>query len=117
VAMKLWGVLPKDDADNGLAAIERTMMDHPDRQILVIGYINRRRATLDDDTKANTPTVRFTAIEAILDEDDADNAAAILRDRREQRLAPGQLPFGGPPERLPDGLAGVAALVGGPDGQ
>lgn len=68
MSVRLWPTLPKDTEANGLAALERPLLDDPAGPFYFIAEVNRRRATIDDDEDATTPTIRVLHGEALLGE-------------------------------------------------
>jgi len=91
----MWPVLPVDYAANGLGTIERAMVDEPDEEHYVVALVNRRRATIDDDSGETTPIMRVLRIEPCLD-DFAGLARQLLNDTAMKRTNAGTL-FEDPP--------------------
>jgi hypothetical protein len=106
----MWPVLPKEHDANGLGSIERLMIDDPDAEFLFIGKLNRRRATVDDDTGDTTPTARVLRIEPLTGEW-KDQAQQMLDAATLKRTSAGTL-FEGDAT----GLASVP-FSGSPDGE
>lgn len=89
---KLSSALP-DDQRNGLAAITRPLIDEPHRLRLVVGLVDCKQTTIDNDTGAIVPTARFRHVEAILDDTDAKAVTEILRRALEERTGQTALPL------------------------
>ena len=85
MALKLWTVLPKDDADNGLSVIEKLMNDDPEREHIIIAKVNRKRGTIEDDDHSFKQTVRVCQVEVITDDDAIERAQAMLEARQQAR--------------------------------
>lgn len=84
MAVRSWPVMPKDWACNGLGNIEKQMIDDPDAEFIVISRVNRRRATIDDDSGDTVPTMRTLVIEPLTGDLEAEgekllNAAQLAR--------------------------------------
>lgn len=128
MAVRLWPTLPKDHELNGLAALERPLLDDPAGPYYVVAEVNRRRATIDDDEDATTPTIRVLHGEALAGEH-ATAARQLLRQAQEKRCGkrqpdPPELPYGDDPVQRhidlgddPDGDAddGDQAVPDAPD--
>ena len=65
---KMWTVLPKDHADNGVGLIEQAIVDDPDEEYFVMIKVNQRRFTNDADTRESTPALRVLRFEPMLGE-------------------------------------------------
>lgn len=88
---KLASSLPGGDA-NGLMAIARQLIDSPHDVHVVIGIVDCKRITTDNDTGEIVPTARIRRIEVIAG-DDKDVAAKMMRRALETRTGKTVLPF------------------------
>ena len=88
---KLASGLPKGDG-NGLAAIERELIDNPHDVHVVVALVDCKKTSTDNDTGEIIATARIRRIEAIT-EDDKDLAAKMLRRALEKRTGKTVLPF------------------------
>lgn len=87
---KLASVLPKGEA-NGLAALDRELIDQPRKVQVVVALVDCRRVVTDLDSGDIEPTVRIRRIEWI--QRDKDVVAKILRRAMEERTGKTVLPF------------------------
>lgn len=88
---KLSGSLPGGDA-NGLVAIARKLIDSPHDVHVVVGLVDCKRSTTDNDTGEIVPTARIRRIE-VIGEGDKDLAAKMMRRALEERTGKTVLPF------------------------
>jgi hypothetical protein len=88
---KLASTLPGGDA-NGLVAIARTLIDSPHEVHVVIGIVDCKRTTTDNDSGEIVPTARIRRIE-VIDGADKDLAAKMMRRALETRTGKTVLPF------------------------
>ena len=93
--IRLWATLPKDNNANGLGALEKLLMEDPDGEQLIIARVNRRRATIDDDSHETTPTARIIHAELVTDADQRAHALNLLRSALHARTGEQELPFPG----------------------
>lgn len=87
MAVRLWPTLPKDHESNGLTALERPLIDEPDGPYYFVAEVNRRRATIDDDSEETVPTIRVLHGEALFGEL-ARTARQLLDQAQEKRVGP-----------------------------
>lgn len=92
MSVRLWPVLPKDNDRNGLGAIERALIEDPEREHIVVAVINQRRTTTDADSGETTPAARVVHIEAISG-DSEEAARNLLAEAHTERTGHEQLPF------------------------
>jgi hypothetical protein len=88
---KLASGLPSGDG-NGLAAIERDLIDTPHNIHVVVALVDCKKTSTDNDTGEIVATARIRRIEAIT-EDDKELAAKMLRRALERRTGKTVLPF------------------------
>lgn len=88
---KLASSLPGGDA-NGLTAIARALIDSPHDVHVVVGIVDCKRTTTDNDSGEIVPTARIRRIE-VIDGDDKDLAAKMMRRALETRTGKTVLPF------------------------
>lgn len=88
---KLASSLPGGDA-NGLVAIARQLIDSPHEVHVVVGLVDCKRITTDNDSGEIVPTARIRRIEVIGDQD-KDLAAKMMRRALEERTGKTVLPF------------------------
>lgn len=88
---KLASNLPGGDA-NGLVAIARALIDTPHDVHVVVGLVDCKRTTTDNDSGEVVPTARIRRIE-VIDGGDKDLAAKMMRRALEQRTGKTVLPF------------------------
>lgn len=88
---KLASSLPGGDA-NGLVAIARQLIDTPHDVHVVIGLVDCKRITTDMDNGEIVPTARIRRIE-VVNEQDRDLAAKMMRRALEERTGKTVLPF------------------------
>jgi hypothetical protein len=93
VSVTIRAKLPKGDT-NGLAHLEPLLADDPDRQIIIVGYLQTDtiEARPHDDNNPRAVKTTLLHLEA-LDGDDGDTAAAILRAAYEARTGKVELPL------------------------
>lgn len=82
--------LPKGEA-NGLAALDRELIDNPGKVHVVIALIDCRKVTTDFDSGDIEPVARIRRIEAI--REDSGVASRMLRRALEVRTGKTVLPF------------------------
>lgn len=83
--------LPKGEG-NGLGAIARALIDEPHRIHVVVALVDCKKITTDNDSGEVEPTARIRRIEVIEDQDH-DLAAKMLRRALERRTGQTVLPF------------------------
>ena len=88
---KLASALPGGDA-NGLTAIARQLIDNPHDVHVVVGLVDCKRITTDNDSGEIMPTARLRRIE-VIGGDDRDLAAKMMRRALEVRTGKTVLPF------------------------
>lgn len=88
---KLASSLPGGDA-NGLVTIARALIDSPHDVHVVVGLVDCKRITTDNDSGEIVPTARIRRIEVIAG-DDKDLAAKMMRRALETRTGKTVLPF------------------------
>lgn len=88
---KLASSLPGGDA-NGLTAIARELIDSPHEVHVVVAIVDCKRTTTDNDSGEVIPTARIRRIE-VIDKDDRDLAAKMMRRALEGRTGKTVLPF------------------------
>ena len=93
MALRLWPVLPKDNNANGVALLEKLLMEAPDTEQVVIVRVNRRRATVDDDAHETTPTARILHAELVPAGPRADQVRQVMLDLLQERTGEQTLPF------------------------
>ena len=87
---KLTSALPKGEA-NGLAALDRDLIDSPSSIHVVIALVDCKKITTDVDSGDVEPVARIRRIEVI--REDKDRAAIMLRRALEVRTGKTVLPF------------------------
>jgi hypothetical protein len=88
---KLASALPGGDA-NGLVAIARALIDEPHQVHVAIVLVDCKRITTDADSGEVVPTARIRRVE-VIQENDRDLAAKMLRRALEARTGQVVLPF------------------------
>lgn len=88
---KLASSLPGGDG-NGLVAIARQLIDNPHEVHVIVGLVDCKRITTDNDSGEIVPTARIRRIEVIGDQD-KDLAAKMMRRALEERTGKTVLPF------------------------
>lgn len=88
---KLASTLPGGDA-NGLVAIARALIDSPHDVHVVVGLVDCKRITTDNDSGEVIPTARIRRIE-VIGQADRDLAAKMMRRALEARTGKTVLPF------------------------
>lgn len=88
---KLASGLPGGDA-NGLVAIARELIDNPHEVHVIVGLVDCKRITTDNDSGEVVPTARIRRVEVIGD-NDKDLAAKMMRRALEERTGKTVLPF------------------------
>lgn len=76
--IKLAGKLPKGD-QNGLGAIARSLIHHPDRFKVVLAVVDCETITTHADTGEVVPTARIRRVEVVLDADLQTARGMVLR--------------------------------------
>lgn len=89
--MKLNGRLPDGDA-NGLTAIARDLVEHPDEKHVALVILDTKSITTDTDTGDVVATGRIRRIEPLLP-DDLATARRLLERAFEKRTGKATLPF------------------------
>jgi hypothetical protein len=93
MSLRLWPVLPKDNNTNGVAALEKLLMESPETEQVVIVRVNRRRATVDDDSHETTPIARIVHAELVPAGPRAEEVLEVMRDLLHERTGEQTLPF------------------------
>jgi hypothetical protein len=88
---KLTSSLPGGDA-NGLIAIARQLIDSPHDVHVIVGLVDCKKITTDNDSGDVVPTARIRRIE-VIDGDDKTLAAKMMRRALETRTGKTVLPF------------------------
>jgi hypothetical protein len=95
---KLASTLPKALEDDGLASLNRRLIENPEQQHLVVAVVDCKKTETVIDEGATIATARVVQIEPVYDEADQDTVAEVLRrasDKRNGRVAlPLDLPRG-----------------------
>lgn len=86
--MKLSSGLP-DGIDNGLTAIDRDVINDPEKDYLIVAVVTGHKLTTDVETGDVVPTVKIVQIEALTDAEDAALVQGVLSRTRSRRT--GQL--------------------------
>lgn len=87
---KLSSQLPKGEA-NGLAALDRDLIDNPAKVQVIVAPVDCRKLVTDMDSGDIEPTARIRRVEVI--REDAGVVAAMLRRAMETRTGKTVLPF------------------------
>lgn len=82
---KLAAALPKADEDDGLASLNRRLIENPDHQHLVVALVDCKKIETTTDDGATVATARVVRIEPIHDPDDQTAAADILQRAADKR--------------------------------
>jgi hypothetical protein len=90
--VKLGGKAPEGDA-NGLLAILDQLINAPADLHVVVGLVDCKSSTTNNDTGEVVPTARFRRIEPITDPADGKRLIALLRRAHEQRTGKAVLPL------------------------
>lgn len=91
--MKIATQLPKG-AQNGLTAIDRALVNNPDRSHLIVAEIDCKSITTDTDSGDTEPTVRILHVEVIDEESGNYNRVRQALDARyRRRTGDNPLPF------------------------
>lgn len=88
---KLASVLPKGDG-NGLDAIARPLVERPHDMHVVIGLVDCKKTTTDNDSGEVEPTARIRRVEVIA-ADDLGTAEKLMRRALEKRTGTTVLPL------------------------
>lgn len=88
---KLASTLPKGEG-NGLSAIARELIDRPEDVHIVVALLDCKKIATDIDSGDVEPTARIRRIE-VIDKNDRDLAAKMMRRALEQRTGKTVLPF------------------------
>lgn len=88
---KLASALPKGNS-NGLDAIAQQLIDNPLDKHVVIGFIDCKRTTTDNDSGDVEPTARLRRVE-VIDPADLARAEQIMRRALERRMGGATLPI------------------------
>lgn len=90
---KLASSLPKSLEDDGLASLNRRLIQDPTHQHLVIAVVDCKKTETDHDDGSTTATARVVRIEPVYDPDDQDAASEVLRRASDKRNGRVPLPI------------------------
>jgi len=88
---KLSGNLPRGDG-NGLDAVAHALIDEPHAIHVIVALVDCKKTPTDNDSGEVEPTARIRRIE-VIDRQDKDLAAKMLRRALERRTGKTVLPF------------------------
>lgn len=90
---KLASNLPKDLEDDGLASLNRRLIENPHHQHLVIAVVDCKRTEVDHDSHTRTAVARIVRIEPIYEPDDQDVVSDVLQRASDKRNGREPLPI------------------------
>ncbi len=92
MSAKLTSSLPNGEG-NGLDVLIRDLVGDPHRLHVVIGIVDCKKITTDNDSGEVVPTARFRRIEAVLDVEDKQVVKRLLQRALERRTGATVLPL------------------------
>lgn len=87
--MKLASKLPED---HGLGTLNHALVESPEKQHLVLGWVDCSKLTTVIDTGEVEPTVRITGIEVVVDPQDVYTCDRLMLQSRAKRTGQEPLP-------------------------
>jgi hypothetical protein len=93
--VKLAAALPKDNDFNGLDAQASRLVERPDDLLIVVGWVDAQKVTIDTDSGDEVPTARLRRVEPICDVGEAPQVLIdLVQQAIQKRTGRKPVPFG-----------------------